>query len=53
MEHIQGFTRSHWMPPSGKYLCCIAPAAAMVNKFVETTQNTTTDYRTIEISDAW
>jgi Zn-dependent alcohol dehydrogenase len=53
MEHIQGFTRSHWMPPSGKCLRCIAPAAAMVNKFVETTQNTTTDYRTIEISDAW
>jgi hypothetical protein len=28
------------MPPSGKCLRCIAPAAAMVNKFVETTQNT-------------
>jgi hypothetical protein len=40
MEHIQGFTRSHWMQPSGKCLRHIAPAAAMVDKFVETTQNT-------------
>jgi len=29
MEHIQGFTRSHWMPPSGK---CLRPAA-MVDDF--------------------
>jgi hypothetical protein len=28
------------MPPSGKCLRPIAPAAAMVNNFVETTQNT-------------
>jgi len=40
MKHIQGFTRSHWMPPSGKCLRRIAPAAVMVNEFVETTQNT-------------
>jgi len=40
MEHIPGFTRSHWMPPSGKCRSCIAPAAPMVSKFVETTQNT-------------
>ena len=40
MEHVQGFTGSHWMLPSGKCLRRIAPAAAMVNKFVETTQNT-------------
>jgi hypothetical protein len=40
MEHIRGFTRSHWMQPSGKCLRRIAPAAAMVDKFVETTQNT-------------
>jgi hypothetical protein len=33
MEHIQGFTRSHWMPPSGKCLRRIAPAAAMVKEF--------------------
>jgi hypothetical protein len=40
MEHIQGFTRSHWMQPLGKCLRRIAPAAAMVDEFVETTQNT-------------
>jgi hypothetical protein len=33
MEHIQGFTRSHWMPPSVNCLRRIAAAAAMVNKF--------------------
>jgi hypothetical protein len=33
MEHIQGFTRSHWMPPSGKCLRRIAAAAAMVDDF--------------------
>jgi len=40
MKHIRGFTRSHWMLPSGECLCRIALAAAMVNEFVETTQNT-------------
>jgi len=41
IEHIQGFAGSHWMPPSGECLRRgIAPAAAMVNEFVETTQNT-------------
>ena len=40
IEHIQGFIWSHWMPPSGECLCRIAPAAAMVNGFVETTLNT-------------
>jgi hypothetical protein len=25
MEHILGFTRSHWMPSLGKCLCGIAP----------------------------
>jgi hypothetical protein len=33
MEHIPGFTRSHWMQPLGKYLGCIAPAAPMVDDF--------------------
>ncbi len=33
MKHIQGFTRSHWMPPSGNCLGCIAPAVAMVEDF--------------------
>jgi len=40
MKHIQGFTRSHCMPPSVKYMRRIAPAAAMVNKFERNTQNT-------------
>jgi hypothetical protein len=40
MEHVQGFTGSHWMPLSGKCLHRIAPVAAMVNELVETTQNT-------------
>ena len=39
-EHIQGFTWSHWMLPSGECLRCIAPAAAMVDRFIETTLNT-------------
>jgi len=40
IEHVLDFTGSHWMLPSGKCLRRIAPAAAMVNEFVETTQNT-------------
>jgi hypothetical protein len=40
MEHIPGFTRSHWMLPSGKCLRRIAPAAAMVDKYIANTQNT-------------
>jgi hypothetical protein len=36
MDHIiQGFTRSHWMPPSGKCLRRIAPAVAMIDEFVK------------------
>jgi hypothetical protein len=33
MDHIQGFTRSHWMPSLGKCLRRIAPVAAMVINF--------------------
>jgi hypothetical protein len=33
MEHIQGFSISHWMPPLGKCLCRINLAAAMVDNF--------------------
>jgi len=34
MKHDQGFTGSHWSPPSGDYLLLIAPAAtrATANK---------------------
>ena len=35
IEHMQGFTWSH-----GECLRCIAPAAAMIDGFVETTLNT-------------
>jgi hypothetical protein len=38
--HVQGFTWSHWMPPLGECLRRIAPAAVMVDEFVETTLNT-------------
>ncbi len=41
IEHIQGFTGSHWMPPLGMCLRHIASAAAMIDGFVETTLNTT------------
>ncbi len=40
MEHIQGFTGIHWMPLLGECMRRIAPAAAMVNELIETTQNT-------------
>jgi hypothetical protein len=40
MEHIQGFTRSHWMPPLVECLRRIAPAATMVDEFEQNTQNT-------------
>jgi hypothetical protein len=40
MEHIQGFTRSHWMPPLGECLRRIALAAAMVEEFESNAQNT-------------
>jgi hypothetical protein len=40
MEHIPGFTRSHWMPPLGKRLRRITLLAAMVNEFVEKIQKT-------------
>jgi len=33
MDHIQGFTQSHWMPPLGECLRRIAPTAAMVDEF--------------------
>jgi hypothetical protein len=28
MQHVQGYSGSHWMPPSGNYWLRIAPAAA-------------------------
>jgi hypothetical protein len=40
MEHIRGFTRSHWMPPSVECLRRITLSAAMVKEFETNTQNT-------------
>jgi hypothetical protein len=39
MEHIRGFTGSHWMPPSVECLRHIAPTAAMVKEFELNTEN--------------
>jgi hypothetical protein len=33
MEHIQGFTRSQWMPPSSECPHRIAAVAAMIEDF--------------------
>jgi hypothetical protein len=33
MNHIKGFTRSHWILPLGKCLCHIALVAAKVINF--------------------
>jgi hypothetical protein len=33
MQHVQGYLRSHWTPPLGKYLPHIALADAMVIDF--------------------
>ena len=41
IEHVQGFTGSHWMPPLGECLRRIAPAASIVNEFVEKRQTLT------------
>jgi hypothetical protein len=40
VEHIPGFTTSHWMPPFGKCLHFIAPVAAKVINFRLQTQIT-------------
>jgi hypothetical protein len=38
MRHVQGYSGSHWTPPSGNYLLCIAPAAARATG-IQTTIN--------------
>jgi hypothetical protein len=40
IEHTQGLSRSHCMPPSGKCQCRITPVAVMVKEVFETTLNT-------------
>ena len=44
MEHIQGFTQSHWMPPSGECSYHIAAAAAMVDDFGRKHKTLTKNY---------
>jgi hypothetical protein len=44
MEHIQGFTQIHWMPPSGECSHCIALAAAMVDNFGRKHKTPTNNY---------
>jgi hypothetical protein len=44
MEHIPGFNRSHWMPPSVECSHRIAAAAAMVNDFGRKHKTLTKNY---------
>ncbi len=41
MRHVQGYSGSHWMPPSGNYLLQIAPAAARATVNERTTKKCT------------
>jgi hypothetical protein len=51
MEHIQGYTGSHWMPPSGKCLRRIAPAAAMATAAAMTKKETWYETTTLDDDD--
>ena len=42
MQHDQGFTRSHWMPPSGNHWLRIALAAARATANKTKVQNVST-----------
>jgi hypothetical protein len=44
MKHIQGFTRSHWMPPWDKFWCHFAAAAAVVDDFGRKHKTLTNDH---------
>jgi hypothetical protein len=39
MWHVQGYLRSHWMPPLGNYSLWIAPVAAGATANKTTTKN--------------
>jgi hypothetical protein len=41
MRHVQGYSGSHWMLPSGDYLLPIAPAAARATTNEMTTKKCT------------
>jgi hypothetical protein len=38
MQHVHGYTKSHWTPPSGDYSLRIAPAAARATANKNTTK---------------
>jgi hypothetical protein len=40
MQHVQGYIRSHWMPPLGNYSLRIAPAATRATSRQTTMKNT-------------
>jgi hypothetical protein len=44
MDHIWGFTRSHWMQPSGECLRRIAPAADMATNLLKQHKTLTKNY---------
>jgi hypothetical protein len=44
MDHIRGFTQSHWMQPSGVYLRRIALAAAMATNSLKQHKTLTKNY---------
>jgi hypothetical protein len=50
MWHVQGYSRSHWMPPSGDYLLRIAPEAAGATANKQQSTNTT---KKVAILMAW
>jgi hypothetical protein len=37
-QHVQGYSGSHWTPPLGNYLLCIAPVAARATANKTTTK---------------
>ncbi len=39
MQYVQGYSGSHWMPPSGNYLLRIAPEATRATANKTTTKN--------------
>jgi hypothetical protein len=42
MQHVQGYSGSHWMLPLGNYLLCIAPVAARATANETTKKNVPT-----------
>jgi len=53
MQHDHGFTGSHWTPPSGNYLLCIAPASARATGNKTTMQNVPTLLTILMVIAKW